>query len=143
MKKLISQKGFTLIEVMVVVAIIAILAAIAYPSYQHYVIKTKRGDMMSEMQNIASQIESGKLAQGQYSAVSVSGLTGDYPKQGTALYTVTITPSPLTAKWTITATTKSGQMQGDGNLTLNYAGTKCRIIDSSHKKCGTGNEWRD
>lgn len=37
-------KGFTLIEVMVVVAIIAILAALAYPSYQEQVRKSRRGE---------------------------------------------------------------------------------------------------
>ncbi|MDQ7974852.1 MAG: prepilin-type N-terminal cleavage/methylation domain-containing protein, partial [Rhodocyclaceae bacterium] len=37
-----SASGFTLIELMIVVAVIAILAAIAYPSYQEYVMRSRR-----------------------------------------------------------------------------------------------------
>ena len=38
-----KAKGFTLIELMIVVAVIAILGAIAYPSYVNYVVETRRG----------------------------------------------------------------------------------------------------
>ena len=137
-----NTNGFTLIELMIVVAVIAVLASIAYPSYQSYVIKSKRADMMSELHNIASEIESRKLAQGSYSTISTAVMNDfdntDYPSQGTALYTVTVTPDPLTSNWTITATPVTGsKMAGDGNITLNHQGLKCR--DTS---CGTGNEWQ-
>lgn len=137
-----KQCGFTLIELMIVVAIIGVLAAIAYPSYQQYVIKTKRTDMMSEMHNIASQIQSRKLAQGAYSNALITGLSGDYPRQGDALYTISFTPNPLTSEWNIVATPKNaGQMASDGTLSLNYQSIKCRG-DDPNKKCGIDDEWR-
>jgi len=138
MKNQYRQQGFTLIELMIVVAIIGVLAAIAYPSYQRYVIKTKRTDMMTEMQNIASQIESRKLAQGSYTNTG-TGLNGSFPRSGTALYTITLAPTPLTERWTITATpVSSSQMANDGTLTLNAQGLKCR-----NTSCGTGKEWNN
>ena len=144
-----KHQGFTLIEIMIVVAIIAVLAAVAYPSYERYIVKTKRTDMMSEMQNIASEIESRKLAQGSYNAISVGikdEFAIEYPRQGTQLYDVTINPNPLappnntlTSKWVITAIPKANsQVINDGTLTLNYQGIKCR-----GSICGTGKEWSD
>ncbi|SJN44134.1 Type IV pilus biogenesis protein PilE [Psychrobacter sp. JB385] len=136
------NQGFTLIELLIVVAIIGILAAIAYPSYLGYIEKGMRTDMMGEMHSIASTIESRKLAQGKYNSIVTTDLSGAYPKQGEAQYTVSIRPNPLTSQWTIEAKPKSNtRMKNDGTLTLDYQGIKCRNKNTD-KKCGSGDEWK-
>jgi type IV pilus assembly protein PilA len=42
-----AQKGFTLIELMIVIAIVAILVALAVPAYQDYTIRTKVGECIN------------------------------------------------------------------------------------------------
>ncbi|MGC1549937.1 MAG: pilin [Rhodanobacter sp.] len=51
------QKGFTLIELMIVVAIIAILAAIAIPQYQTYVIRSQVTRVVAETGDMKVAIE--------------------------------------------------------------------------------------
>ena len=136
-----NQRGFTLIELLIVVAIIGVISAIAYPSYLGYIEKGMRADMMAEMHNIASTIESRKLAQGKYSGVTTTDLVNNYPRDN-ALYTVVISPTPMTSEWTIKAEPiQNKRMKNDGTLTLNYQGIKCRG-DNANKKCGSGDEWR-
>lgn len=53
----VRQRGFTLIELMIVVAVISLLAAIAYPSYVEQIRKTRRSDAKTALLETAQVLE--------------------------------------------------------------------------------------
>lgn len=61
-----NARGFTLIELMIVVAIVAILAAVAVPSYQSSIRKTNRQDAREALLDFAARQEKYRLANSKY-----------------------------------------------------------------------------
>ena len=60
------QKGFTLIELMIVVAIIGILAAVAIPAYQDYTIRTKVAEGLSLASGAKTAVSETRLSVGRW-----------------------------------------------------------------------------
>lgn len=123
------QRGFTLIEIMVVVAIVAILAAIAIPSYRNHVIKSSRTAAQSFMLQIAGRQEQFLMDRRSY-ATTLTALSMNPPPEVARNYQIVI--SNVTAAppgYLITATTISPFVdQKCGNsLTLDQAGTKTPV----------------
>lgn len=139
-----GYKGFTLIELMVVIAIMGILLAIVVPNYQQYLLQSRRAQAQSEMLQMRLGMEKWRANRVSYRSDATTSAAGTATSNTPAnagftgtndYYTYTI---PITAgaandnTYTITATAVTGKSQVNdmagatscATLTIDHNGTK-------------------
>ncbi|WP_275975282.1 type IV pilin protein [Alkalimarinus coralli] len=128
-----KQKGFTLIEIIIVIAIIGILAAIAFPSYQESVRKSRRVEAKSVILEAAARQE--KFFSQQYAYATTMNSTATVPGLGynanpfiteSGFYSIAITTTGTPAStYTLTASAIGAQAADDcKTLSLTNTGVK-------------------
>lgn len=131
------DKGFTILELLIVVAVIAILGAIAYPSYLDYTIRGKRSEGRALLLDTAARLEryysdNNKYATADDTLPSGAGITSTSEN---GYYTVSITTSSPYQTFTLTATPATFSDADCGNLTLTQTGEKGRTGSADLKEC--------
>lgn len=120
-----NQHGFTLIELMITVVIIAILAAVALPSYNRYVVRSKRSAAQAEMMNIANIEQQYFIANRSYGTKTTIESNGyALPSNLTSVYSYDIAIGTGAVPSFAITFTATGSQASDGNLTLDNAGNK-------------------
>lgn len=117
-----KRKGFTLIELMVVVAILAIIASIAFPAYRDSVRKGNRRAAQSVMLEIANREHQYFVANRSYATAAQLGYT--LPPEVSPYYTYTIATAAGSPPTFLVTFTPTGGQASDGALTLNSLGVK-------------------
>jgi type IV pilus assembly protein PilA len=136
------QKGFTLIELMIVVAIIAILAAIAISQYQDYVIRSQVSEgssladgmktAVAEFYNNAGRFPGSNASAGL--AVSTS-IVGNYVSQ------VNAAGGPIVATYSSTSPRKANTAINGQSLTFSPVTSEGSITWECNKSAGMQDKW--
>jgi len=108
-----KPRGFTLIELMIVLVVVAILVAIAYPSFVSFLIRTDRGDAREALAAVELVQERYRSRNAEYAdnaALADENLPGDPGRSPKGLYDISIT-QPTRDGYTATATARAGTRQ--------------------------------
>jgi type IV pilus assembly protein PilE len=126
-----SNKGITLIELLAVVAIIGILAAVAVPIYTNYMMRARRSDAKTVLEQVRAAQEMWRAERGQYARDDGNGTayakltnTMGVPLNPVGDYNWGFSVAPTATTFIARATPNAPRQAADGWLEINENGAK-------------------
>ncbi len=135
-------RGFTLVELMIVVVIVAILAAVAYPSYTRYVARSHRTELTAKVAAAQQWLERFYSETYNYPSdetFQAQGF-GRSPDTGTPQYKLKLTTPTGAQSYRLKAERIGGAMMAAdecGDLVVNNLGVKSLVADTRGSRYGT------
>ncbi len=126
-----NNKGITLLELLVVIVIVGILAAVAIPSYNGYLMRARRADAKTVLEQVRAAQEMWRAERGSYAindgngtAVAKLTTTMGVPTSPVGDYDWAFNPAPTANTFTARATPNSARQTPDGWLQIDQNGIK-------------------
>lgn len=120
------RRGYSLLELLVVMNIIAVLASLAYPAYVSYKVRVNRTDVQAQMHQIAARLQAYQVIHQHFENLTLHqlGYASQYPVQQAAYFDLILETTRST--WTLKANPKVDTLQeNNGTLVLNHLGQSC------------------
>jgi type IV pilus assembly protein PilE len=138
-----ENKGFTLIELMIVVAVVAILARIAYPSYADYMVRGKLSEAVAQLSAMRIKLEQYFQDNRTYVGACNANSAAPLPNGTEAKY-FTYTCATDSSSFTVTATGNTSQGLSDGANSFTYTidqGGNRKTISTKWGSCANTACW--
>jgi len=125
------SKGITLVELLVVILIIGILAGIAVPVYINYMVRARRSDAKTVLEQVRAAQEMWRAERGTYAIDDGNGTavaklvnTMGVPPSPVGDYNWSFSVAPTATTFTAQVVPNTARQLSDGNLTIDQNGTK-------------------